>query len=937
MSRSGLGDSGKTETTITSLKCCTVKESTPPYTVKTIGTFELERTPPLMLNTSLKQIETAVKLTGHQQLLRPETRQTKTSTRKQNTNSNADVSEEPPLTHEFSGELQGTTSTRATSETHETSVSRKIYPEGQLFSGRTETTKIRITEREPSTTRVEEHSTEKTTQTVVTETTESKVTVQESTVPGETLISIRPTAGAAEGSDCLRISGMDRVIKEKIEKTVTETAKSKKAFPQKFELLPIVPTLPMPPIPSPEPSLDSLFKKDTRTSEHKEVVITTATDHKRPLEPPCSSPPSKIKHEQITERIDEEQRIEKRVHASQSIMRRQQQLVQQNVIESVRFTPTPPPSTSTPTPPKVFKSPVPPEPPPKPVSLGSTPRLVELPRKTPPPPPPVLPKPEPPPVALPSSVPHSALVPLSPPVVQQRTEMKKQEITETKQVHQKITQQQQQVIQNQQQQIMEQKIVPATPPPEPLSPPQPPVTTKMMSERKVEPTAQLVKLEQIWTPPSLVSPAPPKSVEALPPPLTAVLPRVKEPVKQQPQIAATPKPIRQPPPAKSVTPMPHPPVMEAISPQSKTTSPLIRPLPAPPRFRDELLTYEAIQQQEMERIQRQCKKITLIEERERRTTSQQSVTDSRSVFLEETFRKPQPSSVPPPPVLPPVPKYQPLPPPPISCRPAEFRVVTEVREGLRPQNLEDAVNEFYKVHEETSKAVIKKVTARAPSLPPEGVPVVSVRHLSQPPPSLRRFSPEPVCRLKTRELRIDSTRQQRSTSPCLLQEHVRELKRIPSPTPVFRLQEVGICRKKAPPPSNKIDVLNLTSTVTHIDSKLSPTPICALREIDVYRNDKTSLDQVTDRQRVDTTVRVNLAQKKAETLSSIKHIGIDRVDKIYKDKVSYVNLHEGVLSKSVEPPPPALCRVQDETPRVRFEPLPSTTRRIDNTCSSINK
>ncbi|XP_022697176.1 muscle M-line assembly protein unc-89-like isoform X5 [Varroa jacobsoni] len=490
--------------------------------------------------------------------------------------------------------------------------------------------------------------------------------------------------------------------------------------------------------------------------------------------------------------------------------------------------------------------------------------------------------------------------------------------------------------------------------------------TKVMSERKIEQTAQILKLEKMISSPPLVplpqrveptrkTPEivkPIKPIETSPSPVAPVQPKPKKLVKQQPKVVAESKPAPPPPP-------PQLPEIKPSQVKPKRASPPLRP-PPPPKFRDEMLTYEAIRQQEMERIQRQCKKITLIEQCERQTTQ---VSDDRSMLIEQSFRKLQSPPRSPPPVLPPaaspVPSRTPH-------RPAEFHVVTRVFQKTRPLDLEEGITKFYKDYKETSKTVVTRT--RTPSLPPERIPVVSVCHLSQPPFPLRKPSPEPFCRLEKSELRVEESRRQRSVSPCLLQEHIREVKRVLPPSPVCRVQEVDIHRKEVAPPPEHIDVLNLTSSVIHIERKPSPTPICTLREYGVHQTDKTYRDQtqlvdlredclarsrlpspipicqikevdhkVTDGRRLNTTVCVNLTEKQPVTASNVKSVATDSADKIYTSKLSYVDLQEKQVSRPVPQSLPLLCRVQDKTRQFRSVTPPASIRCVDKTYSSISK
>ncbi|XP_022670614.1 titin-like isoform X6 [Varroa destructor] len=712
------------------------------------------------------------------------------------------------------------------------------------------------------------------------------------------------------------------------------------------------PNIPALPAPAPPPSLDLLFKKDT--SEQKETIIKTTVDPTKIQEPPLLPPPVKVESEQqITKRVDEEHRLEKHVHISQSIMRRQQQFVPPNVMEPVNLIFTPLPSTPTPISSDRVELPprLPPQPPlSKPVAPTPAPppsKPAQQPKS--PPPRPELTKPKP----LPIASPPPELVP--PPWVQQRAEVKQQDIEQIKQ----------QVI-HQQQKIVLTPPVPPQPLPESLPPLQPPVATKVMSERKIEQTAQILKLEKMISSPPLVplpqrveptrkTPEivkPIKPIETSPSPVAPVQPKPKKLVKQQPKVVAESKPAPPPPP-------PQLPEIKPSQVKPKRASPPLRP-PPPPKFRDEMLTYEAIRQQEMERIQRQCKKITLIEQCERQTTQ---VSDDRSMLIEQSFRKLQSPPRSPPPVLPPaaspVPSRTPH-------RPAEFHVVTRVFQKTRPLDLEEGITKFYKDYKETSKTVVTRT--RTPSLPPERIPVVSVCHLSQPPFPLRKPSPEPFCRLEKSELRVEESRRQRSVSPCLLQEHIREVKRVLPPSPVCRVQEVDIHRKEVAPPPEHIDVLNLTSSVIHIERKPSPTPICTLREYGVHQTDKTYRDQtqlvdlredclarsrlpspipicqikevdhkVTDGRRLNTTVCVNLTEKQPVTPSNVKSVATDSADKIYTSKLSYVDLQEKQVSRPVPLSLPLLCRVQDKTRQFRSVTPPASIRCVDKTYSSISK
>ncbi|XP_022697172.1 muscle M-line assembly protein unc-89-like isoform X2 [Varroa jacobsoni] len=712
------------------------------------------------------------------------------------------------------------------------------------------------------------------------------------------------------------------------------------------------PNIPALPAPAPPPSLDLLFKKDT--SEQKETIIKTTVDPTKIQEPPLLPPPVKVESEQqITKRVDEEHRLEKHVHISQSIMRRQQQFVPPNVMEPVNLIFTPLPSTPTPISSDRVELPprLPPQPPlSKPVAPTPAPppsKPAQQPKS--PPPRPELTKPKP----LPIASPPPELVP--PPWVQQRAEVKQQDIEQIKQ----------QVI-HQQQKIVLTPPVPPQPLPESLPPLQPPVATKVMSERKIEQTAQILKLEKMISSPPLVplpqrveptrkTPEivkPIKPIETSPSPVAPVQPKPKKLVKQQPKVVAESKPAPPPPP-------PQLPEIKPSQVKPKRASPPLRP-PPPPKFRDEMLTYEAIRQQEMERIQRQCKKITLIEQCERQTTQ---VSDDRSMLIEQSFRKLQSPPRSPPPVLPPaaspVPSRTPH-------RPAEFHVVTRVFQKTRPLDLEEGITKFYKDYKETSKTVVTRT--RTPSLPPERIPVVSVCHLSQPPFPLRKPSPEPFCRLEKSELRVEESRRQRSVSPCLLQEHIREVKRVLPPSPVCRVQEVDIHRKEVAPPPEHIDVLNLTSSVIHIERKPSPTPICTLREYGVHQTDKTYRDQtqlvdlredclarsrlpspipicqikevdhkVTDGRRLNTTVCVNLTEKQPVTASNVKSVATDSADKIYTSKLSYVDLQEKQVSRPVPQSLPLLCRVQDKTRQFRSVTPPASIRCVDKTYSSISK
>lgn len=114
------------------------------------------------------------------------------------------------------------------------------------------------------------------------------------------------------------------------------------------------------------------------------------------MQPP--EPPVRIDEDsRIETTVDE--RIEKHVHTSQNILKRQQQFIKQSTTETIRFTPTPPPQSPliefpiTP-----IASPIPPvEPPP------------------PRPPPPAPPKPSPPPPARVTSPPPPQPRPAVPP------------------------------------------------------------------------------------------------------------------------------------------------------------------------------------------------------------------------------------------------------------------------------------------------------------------------------------------------------------------------------------------------------------------------------------------------------------------------------------------------------------------------------------------
>lgn len=191
-------------------------------------------------------------------------------------------------------------------------------------------------------------------------------------------------------------------------------------------------------------------------------------------------------------------------------------------------------------------------------------------------------------------------------------------------------------------------------------------------------------------PPERIMPPPPPP----PPPQPVTVQPKKEPVKKV-------QPFVPPPPA------PPPPAPQQEMPKARPASPPARP-PPPPRFRDECLSYEALKQQEIERIQRQCKKITLIEQRERQVNQR---VEDRSVFIEETLKKPEQPSVPLPPiklVSSPTPYSKAAVPP----QPTEVRVITELIQKPEPRNLEEAVSEFYKVHEETCKRVYTQVIFR---------------------------------------------------------------------------------------------------------------------------------------------------------------------------------------------------------------------------------
>lgn len=210
---------------------------------------------------------------------------------------------------------------------------------------------------------------------------------------------------------------------------------------------------------------------------------------------------------------------------------------------------------------------------------------------------------------------------------------------------------------------------------------------------------------------------------------------------------------------RSPTPVPLPPVVAPAPPP-----PLPKPIPAPqppqrppppPQFRDELLTYEQIRRQEEERIQKHCRKITMIEQRERQIRRQDDQTLIRSVALAEA---PAPQA-----------------PPKVQQKPIECKMVTKIIESPKPRNLEEAVSEFYRVHDESTRKVqtIVRQETRTQSLPPQKIPVVSVQQLNFPPPPPPRRSPEPVFHVEKRETHLlQEKRDFRSSSPLLLQETV---------------------------------------------------------------------------------------------------------------------------------------------------------------------
>lgn len=70
------------------------------------------------------------------------------------------------------------------------------------------------------------------------------------------------------------------------------------------------------------------------------------------------------------------------------------------------------------------------------------------------------------------------------------------------------------------------------------------------------------------------------------------------------------------------------------------------------------------------------------------------------------------------------------------------------------------------------------------------------------------------------------------------------MKRVPSPTPVCRVQEVDIRPTAGQPLTDQVDLLNVRSNVALIERRAPPPPVCTLQEVDIRRTERTYPDQV---------------------------------------------------------------------------------------------